>query len=173
MKILVAYASAHGSTAEVAEFIGKELAHRDFDVTVSNVMDVQSVTPYNAFILGSAIHAGMWLTDMSQFLDRFQNDIKDAPVAFFITCIRILEPNGYDHVLREYVNHRVLDRMNVKRLTAFAGRLDLDNVDWEERWTLAARYDGLEPPGSYNSDFRDWDAIRAWTTKVADDLLIA
>ena len=38
--------------------------------------------------------------------------------------------------------------------------------------TFVARYDGLEPPGSYNSDFRDWDAIRAWTTKVADDLLI-
>ena len=44
-------------------------------------------------------------------------------------------------------------------------------VDWEERWTLAARYDGAGAPGSYNNDFRDWDLIRAWTSRVAEDLL--
>ncbi|MBZ0298923.1 MAG: hypothetical protein K8J31_04235 [Anaerolineae bacterium] len=173
MKILVGYATEYGSTAEIAEFIGHELEHRDFQIDVRNVKDIQSVKGYDAFVLGSAIHAGMWLSEMSQFLDRFQKDLKGVPIAFFITCIRVLEGGGYDHCLREYVNHRVLDLLNVKALTAFAGRLELDAVDWEDRWTLAARYDGKEPPGMYNSDFRDWDKIQTWARKVADTLLPA
>ncbi|HLV37258.1 MAG TPA: flavodoxin domain-containing protein [Spirillospora sp.] len=171
MRILVAYASAHGSTAEIAEFIGRELEQFDFEVTVRNVVDVESVEGYDAFVLGSAIHAQMWLTEMSQFLDRFIDNLRQAPVAFFITCIRVLEPDGYDHVLREYVNHRVLEELNVKDLTAFAGRLELSAVDWEERWTLAACYDGKQPLGSFNSDFRDWEKIRAWTHHIAGVLM--
>lgn len=173
MNILVGYASVHGSTAEIAAAIAKELQQRDFNVTLRNVADVTSVEEYDAFVLGSAIHAQMWLTEMSQFLERFEAKLKTAPVAFFITCIRVLEPDGYDHAIQEYVNHRVLDTFPIVSLTAFAGRLELNAVDWEERWTLAARYDGKEPPGSYNHDFRDWKAIRAWANQVADKLLPA
>ncbi len=171
MNILVGYASVHGSTAEIAAVIAKELEQRHFNVTVRSVEDVSSVEDYDAFVLGSAIHAQMWLTEMSQFLERFQAKLKVAPVAFFITCIRVLEPDGYDHALKDYINHRVLDKLNVRSVTAFAGRLELNAVDWQERWTLAARYDGKEPPGSYNHDFRDWKKIREWANKVADSLL--
>jgi menaquinone-dependent protoporphyrinogen oxidase len=172
MKILVGYASAHGSTAEIAEFIGKELADRDFDVTVMNVADVTNVDAYNAFVLGSAIHAGMWLAEMSQFFERFQAKLKTAPIAFFVTCVRVLEEGGYEHVMREYINHKVLDPLNIREITAFAGRLEMNAVDWDERWTLAARYDGLRTPGTYNNDFRDWQAIRRWARRMADHLLL-
>ena len=171
MNVLVGYASAHGSTAEIAEFIGNILKQRGLSVTVSNVTAVSTVGSYDAFILGSAIHEGMWLNEMSQFLVRFEDELKSAPVAFFITCIRVLEPDGYEHSLEKYVNHRVLNELNVKALTAFAGRLELDAVDWEERWILAARYDGLQPPGTFNNDFRNWSAIEAWATQVAEMLL--
>ncbi len=170
MNILIGYASAHGSTAEIAEFIGRELAQRGFTITVRNVADVESVDEYDAFVLGSAIHAMMWLTEMSQFLEHFKDKFQEAPVAFFITCIRVLESDGYEHVLQEYVNHRVLDQLNLKSLTAFAGRLEMSAVDWDERWTLAARYDGVTPPGTYNNDFRDWDTISAWAQQIADIL---
>ena len=56
MEILVGYASAHGSTAEIATFIGKELEQREFKVTVANVADIKSLEGYNAYVLGSAIH---------------------------------------------------------------------------------------------------------------------
>ena len=173
MKLLVAYASAHGSTAEIAEFIGKELGKREFDVTVQDTAEVQSLEGYDALVLGSAIQAGMWLTEMSQFLDRFQPVLAVKPIFFFVTCIRVLEPDGYKHVMQEYLYHQVLDKMNIKAVTAFAGRLELDAVDWDERWTLAARYDGANPPGTYNRDFRDWNKIRAWSQHIADILLPA
>jgi menaquinone-dependent protoporphyrinogen oxidase len=173
MKLLIAYASAHGSTVEIAEFIARELREHDFDVTVLNVVNVDSVDAYDAFILGSAIHATMWLHEMSQFLERFEAALKVKPVLFFVTCIRVLEPGGEQHVLREYGNHPVLDKLKLKALTAFAGRLELSAVDWDERWTLAARYDGKAPPGHFNHDFRDWEKIRDWARSAADLLLPA
>lgn len=172
MNILVAYATAHGSTAEVAAFIGQELEKRDYSVVVANVTAVTSVNDYDAFVLGSPVHDGMWLTEMSQFLERFEDRLKAAPVAYFMTCIRVLEDDGYDHCLQEYVNHRVLNDLNITEITAFAGQLELDAVDWDERWALAARYDGNSPPGSYNRDFRDWDTIGDWARQVADSLLL-
>lgn len=172
MKVLAGYATAHGSTAEVAEFIGKELEKRDFAVTVANVADVTSVDDYDAFVLGSAVQDGMWLTEMSQFLERFKDKLRVAPVVYYMTCIRVLEDDGYEHAVKEYVNHRVLNDLNIKEIAVFAGRLDMDSIDWEERWTLAARYDGNRPAGSFNRDFRNWDKIRAWASQVADKLLV-
>ncbi len=173
MKILVGYASAHGSTAEIAEFIGKEIEQREFEVTVANVADVTSMEGYDAYVVGSAIHGGMWLSEMSQFLERNEAQLKQLPGAFFITAIRVLEPDGYEHCLREYVNHRVLDNLNITNLTVFAGLLNLDAVEWEERWTLAARYDGKNLPGTMSNDFRDWDKIRQWTQSTVDQFLLA
>jgi len=171
MKILVAYATAHGSTAEVAEFIGKTLQDREFDVTVANVEQVNDAEAYDVFILGSAIHGGMWLTEMSRFLEQFATILIERPVFFFMTCIRVLEDGGYKHAVENYINREMLERFDMQELTAFAGKLDLTRIDWDERWTLAARYDGSAAPGSYNRDYRDWEVIRKWTSRVADKLL--
>lgn len=170
-KILVAYASVHGSTAEVAEEIGRVIRNRELDVTVAAVEAVESIEGYDIFILGSAIHAGMWLSEMSQFLERFGEALGDHPIYFFMTCIRVLEPDGYEHCVEEYVNHDVLDQFNIREIKPLAGKLEMSAVDWDDRWTLAARYDGERPPGSYNNDFRDWNAIRTWASNLADQLL--
>ena len=171
MNVLVAYASAHGSTAEVAEFVGERLRERRFDATVASVETVQTLDGFDAFILGSAIHGGMWLTPMGQFLDRFGDSFGRRPIFMFLTCIRILEPDGAEHVRRFYVNQDALQTLNVRDVTPLAGKLEMSAINWDERWTLAARYDGSATPGSFNNDYRDWNAIRTWADRVADTLL--
>ncbi|MBZ0279832.1 MAG: hypothetical protein K8L97_03760 [Anaerolineae bacterium] len=170
MKVLVAYATTHGSTAEIAEFMGGVLKERDLDVTVARVGQVQSVQGYDAFVLGSPIYAGMWLTEMSQFLEKFNEELVGKPVHFWIACIRVLEADGLDAAQHEYVHKPTMEKLGVKDLGVFAGKLNLDAIDWNERWTLSARYDGKELPGSHNNDYRDWKAIRAWTTAIRDQL---
>src|SRR3954464_821714 len=97
MKILVAYASAHGSTKDVAEFIGRVLATYNAEVTVANVVDVQSVEGYDAYVLGSAIHASLWLQEMCTFTDRFEDSLARKPMFFWVSCIRALEEDGRAH----------------------------------------------------------------------------
>ena len=54
-KILVTYASRTGTTAGVAEAIGKTLAESGAEVDVRAVADVKDLTPYDAVVAGSAI----------------------------------------------------------------------------------------------------------------------
>lgn len=56
MKVLVAYASKRGSTAEIAEAVAKALAEAGLDVDCIKSDDVSDVSPYDAVVLGSAVY---------------------------------------------------------------------------------------------------------------------
>ncbi|HEX2907297.1 MAG TPA: flavodoxin domain-containing protein [Phototrophicaceae bacterium] len=170
MNVLVGYASAHGSTAEVAEYIGKSLHQQGFKVTVANVEKVHSVDAYHLVVLGTAIHSGSWLPEMTKFINDFQESLMQRPVYFWVNCIRVLEPHGLEHVMEYYMDTDLLEKMNVQDITAFGGKLDLQTVDWNERWTLAARYDGATWPSSFDGDFRDWDKMRQWCGQITKNL---
>lgn len=175
MKILVAYSSAHGSTAEVAGFMGRILTAYLADVTVADVETVDSVDEYDAFVLGSPVHAAMWLQGMLVFIDRFKDQLAEKPVYFYLTCIRVLEEGSEDHIKNNYVHPEILKKMGVdaEDVAVFAGKLRMDAVSWDERWLLALRYDGNAIPGSFNHDYRDWKAIAGWVSEIADDLRLS
>ena len=67
-KILVTYASRLGSTAGVAEAIGKTLAENGAEVEVRRMEDVTDLTPYSAVVAGSAIRGKQWLPEAMQFM---------------------------------------------------------------------------------------------------------
>ena len=167
MKILVAYASAHGSTKEVAEFIGRILRAYSADVTVSNVTDVQTVDEYDACVLGSAIHASLWLQEMCTFVDQFATQFGKKPVYFWVSCIRALEDDGRDHALKYYFDYKTLASVNLRDTAVLTGKLDVNAITRQEQWFLVANYDGKLTPGNINHDYRDWQAIAAWANKVA------
>lgn len=173
MKILVAYATAHGSTKEVAQFIGRVLATYNADITVANVVDIHSVKEYDAYVLGTAVHASLWLQEMCTFFDRFEDDLSDKPMYFWITCIRALEEDGRKHALQYYFDYKLLDAFQVRELGVFTGKLDTKAITRQEQWFLAANYDGKLMPGNLNHDYRDWKTIAAWANNVANDLEIS
>lgn len=170
MNVLIAYATAHGSTAEVAHAIGRVLLENDMQVAVKDIRTVNELEKYDAFIFGSAIHSGAWIPDLTLFIKNNLHLIGTKPVYFFITCIRVMEHNGFEHVMENYMMPDVMSKLNVQDKTAFAGKLVLEETDWNERWSLAARYDGAVWPSNMNGDFRDWERIRAWGTTVAENL---
>lgn len=169
MRILVAYASAHGSTKEVAQFIGRVLSTYNADVTVANVVDVKSVEGYDAYVLGSAIHASLWLQEMCTFFDRFELQLAEKPMYFFITCIRALEEDGKKHALQYYFDYKLLEEYQVQEFAVFTGKLDTREITRQEQWFLAANYDGKLMPGNLHHDYRDWKAIAVWANNIAID----
>jgi menaquinone-dependent protoporphyrinogen oxidase len=172
MKILVAFASVHGSTGEVAEFMGRILRTYNVEAEVKNVKDIQSVAGYDAFVLGSAIHGGMWLHEMSLFTRRLRHELAQRPVYCWITCIRALEADGREHALKYYFDPEILQEIQMRSTAVFTGKLRTDAITRQELWYLASHYDGAQTPGIIRDDFRDWEAIAAWTNSVAKDLML-
>lgn len=169
MSVLVAYASAYGSTAEIAQYIGGVLEDRGYNVSVQNVNNIQNITPYNQFILGSAVHHGLWLREMTGFVQRHRDILYHKSVYVWLTCMRVLEEDGYDHVLNHYFRPELMRNVPVKGITAFAGRLDLKEIDWSQRWTLGLQYDGAKTPENLRGDYRDWKAISTWVQQITTE----
>jgi menaquinone-dependent protoporphyrinogen IX oxidase len=122
--------------------------------------------------LGSAIHHGLWLREMTAFVQRYRDTLNHKSVYVWLTCIRVLEEDGYDHVLTHYFRPELMRNIPVKGVTAFAGRLDLKEIDWSQRWTLGLQYDGAKTPENLRGDYRDWKAIRAWVQQISTDFAV-
>ena len=63
MKILIAVASRHGSTHEIAEALARELGTAGHTVDVKLVADSRTVEGYDAAVIGSAVYMGNWLQE--------------------------------------------------------------------------------------------------------------
>jgi menaquinone-dependent protoporphyrinogen oxidase len=171
MRILSVYASAHGSTAEVARFMG-ELWQRCGVGTVVEAGDsVCSVEGYDAYVLGSAVHNGLWLPEMAAFVRRTRSELADKPAYLWLTCLRAIEPGGYAYVTNNYLPNLLSRSLSFRRIGIFAGKVDTATLDRDEAWTLTFRYDGSRDVSTLGGDHRDWNAIRAWAEQVADDLV--
>lgn len=172
MKILVAYASAHGSTAEVAAFIGRVLDVYSVDVTVAHADTVKDISDYDVFLLGSAIHSSMWLPSLSQLMFRFEDQLREKPIYMWLNCIIVMEEGGEEKARNTYVWDEALTRLNLSRdqIAFFPGKLNWDEVDGDEKWVLSSRYEGKKLPGQTRGDYRDWQAMAEWVHQVAKDL---
>lgn len=170
MNVLIVYASRNNSTRETAEFIGDKLREHGYTVDVKPPDQIDTLEKYNAVIMGSGIYKGGWLPEMFSFMNRTWDELLTKPVFCWALCIRVLEEKGYEHAMVNYMPTRILNQMDLRDCRVFAGRLLVSEIDWDERWTLVLHYDGHMYPNNIDKDFRDWDAIAAWTTQITQQL---
>lgn len=83
MTVLIAYASDQGSTAEIAQHMASRLAMTLDAVQCRSVEEVDSVSGYEAVVLGSAIHNQAWLPAAAEFLSRLAPGLAQRPVWVF------------------------------------------------------------------------------------------
>jgi menaquinone-dependent protoporphyrinogen oxidase len=95
MKILVAYASNAGSTAEVAKVVGEELAAGGAAVDVRPVTGLggSDVAGYDAVVLGGPMILG-WHRDAERFLKANHTLLSRVPLALFITAMALTKTDG-------------------------------------------------------------------------------
>ncbi len=164
-RILVAYASAAGSTGGVAETIGKTLAGAGVAVDVHRVQSGKTLDGYDAVVLGSAIHGGKWLPEAVEFLQANQTRLDKVPTAFFLVGLMANKKSQSDQrlvdqflaaeraLVKPVAEGRFLGAMFIKNYPAFTGI--------GMRFFIA--YCGL---GLRGGDFRNPAAIRAWADSV-------
>jgi hypothetical protein len=84
MTVLVAAASKHGATDEIAERIfGADLAEHGSDADVKKLDEVENLSGYGAFVLGSAIFFGKWMKEAISFVDAHAGELAERPTWLF------------------------------------------------------------------------------------------
>jgi menaquinone-dependent protoporphyrinogen oxidase len=166
MRILVAVASRHGATREIAERIAIVLRDQvgeepDGSVHVRDAAEVQDVAGYDAYVIGSAVYMGRWLDAARDFVERHADAFAGRPTWIFSSG-PIGEP---PKPVEESVDAtEIAARTRARDHRVFAGRLDRSGLGFAERAVAAA----LRAP---YGDFRDWNGIEAWGRAIADSLL--
>ena len=159
-RILVAYASRAGSTAEAAEAIGQVLRSHEIDVDVRSVKDVQNVSGYDALVLGTAIWVGKPLPEATRFLAAHRDPLTHLPVAYFVLCDTLKDDTeeNLDRA-RAYLDPLVAIKRPIS-LGLFAGARDFSKLHPCLRWLLKRVMRLAE------GDWRDWGQIRAWAADL-------
>jgi len=91
-KILVAFATRTGSTAEIAAEIGKELTTAGYPAETAEMKAVTSLAGYKAIVIGAPVYTGRILGDVARFAERFKGDLVHIPMAGFVTGIAPVYP---------------------------------------------------------------------------------
>jgi menaquinone-dependent protoporphyrinogen oxidase len=127
MRVLIAAASKHGSTLEIAKYIGQDLITFDFDVDVSPLPADINLLSYDAVILGSGVYVGNWLKSARQFIENNARTLSIMPVWLFSSgpIGKPLKPE-----IDKSVNiDKLLRQINPRQHVVFGGKLDKDSLN--------------------------------------------
>ena len=188
-KILVAYTTNAGSTAEVAEAIAKTLGQGGAQVDIRRIKEVADVKPYDAVIVGGPMMMG-WHKEAVNFLGKNQQVLSQKPVACFFTALRLTKtgetsmgtasifldpalakaPKNENKLsfaekmdtVASYLSPVLKKAPLVKPVNFgfFAGKLDYSKLNIVQRLFVKLL---IRAEGG---DFRNWEAIRQWATNL-------
>lgn len=165
MTVLVAYASRHGATHGVADRMAARLMAHGFDVHLDPLLGQESVTRFEAVVLGSPVYGGHWEDEAVSFVRRNARALTGRPLWTFSV--------GW------LAHHRGLLRR--ESWSDAKGLAELDRLlpPREHRFFAGAMASAETPvlqrmafrlAGGRYGDYRDWAAIDAWADEIAQQL---
>jgi menaquinone-dependent protoporphyrinogen oxidase len=161
-KVLVAYASAHGSTEEIAEAVTATIRERGIAVDLQPARNVRTLAGYQAVVLGAPIYLFHLHKDALRFLSRYQKEFTGGlPIAIFAGGPIEIGKDQWGEIRKQ------LDQELAKlpwlipiAVEVVGGKFDPIRLHFP--WNLIPAMKQMPP-----SDLRDWDAIRRWASTLA------
>jgi menaquinone-dependent protoporphyrinogen oxidase len=162
MSALIAVASRHGSTREIAEAIADEFRKHGLQADTSEAKDVTNLDGYSVVVIGSAIYMGGWMPAAIEMVERVRPQLEHVPVWLFSSGPLGAEDPQPDGDPRQLLD--LLQATNAQGHHIFTGKLDRHELGLGEK--MIARM--VHAP---EGDFRDWDEIRGWVREIVEDLV--
>ena len=162
MAVLVAYASKHGSTAEIAEAIAAELRERGLGADCLEAGEASDLAGYDAVVLGSAVYMRRWQGDARHFLRKHSKDLADRP--FWVFSSGPTGDPAEDDAAWEEPRRTIAkaEKLGARDHVVFGGRISPESG-------RMAKAMAENTPEEFR-DRRDWDEIRAWAAGIAAEL---
>jgi menaquinone-dependent protoporphyrinogen oxidase len=160
-RVLVTYASKHGSTAEIAEAVAGEIRARGHEADCVEAGDAREVSGYDAVVLGSAVYMKRWRREARRFLSHHRHELEERPLWIFSSGPVGDEPDAGWSEPPDVV--KTVEKLGARAHVVFGGRVRADAGSFIER-SMA------QSAAPENRDLRDWDEIRAWAATIAKEL---
>jgi menaquinone-dependent protoporphyrinogen oxidase len=194
-RILVAYVTMAGSTAEVAQAVAEQIAKSEVQVDVLPLGEVKSLAGYDGVVLGGPMIMG-WHRQALGFLKKHRQALQRIPLAVFVIAISLTQTGETDvggvpiyvddqlpkppeqpgHLrfreryarLSNYIQPILTAVRPVRPVSigVFGGRLEYGRLKW---WAVLFVMLIIQAPAG---DRRNWVAIRTWAAGLPAALQI-
>lgn len=163
MRVLVAYATMHGATAEIAHAVGEELVRMGLSADVRLVEEIGDLSPYEAVILGSGVYIGKWRKEALRFGERHAAELRRRSVWLFESGpIDTSADEG--RAVPVKAASKLASEIGARQHVIFGGQFGPEDVSGFTGRMMAA---GDKSP---YGDFRNFDRIRAWARSLGAEL---
>ena len=167
MRVLVAYASALGSTREIAQHIADHMAVALGPVECRSVEEIESVSGYEAVVVGSAIHNQAWLAPALRFFEHQAQDLARRPVWAFSVGMSDALPKPFRKrgalLQQQRLERSQFQDVPLRGHKVFSGVYESGQMPAPLRFLFRLT-------GGRFGDFRDWAAVDGWTDGIAAQL---
>jgi len=191
-RVLVAYATNAGSTGEVAQAVGEELARTGARVEVRRLDETAGIDVYGVVVIGAPMIMG-WHRAAMRFVKKHQHDLAKVKVGYFLTAMSLTQtdhqlpetPVAVDPglakppkrsgrlsfrerwaTLDEYLKPVLKAAPEVRPVGVgvFAGKLDPALLNWWQK-LFVTKVVGAQP-----GDYRNWPFIREWASRLGEQI---
>jgi menaquinone-dependent protoporphyrinogen oxidase len=155
-RILVASATKHGSTHEVAAAIAARLRAEGLEIDLLPAGAVDDLQGYAGVVLGGSLYTGHWHEDAVALLRRHEKELAALPVAVFALGPLTLEAQDVAGSLGQLTKAvaKAAPDVDPYAVGIFGGVIDPKQLRFP--------FSRMRP-----SDARDWDAVDAFAVECA------
>ena len=172
-QVLLAYASEHGQTAEIAKRIAGVLRAAGHAVSTHDDVEASDPLPrdFDAVIVGASIHGGAHQTEIVAWARRHAITLNTIPSAFFSVCLVAADETDEARAAA----HDYLDDFEertgwvARRRMTFAGALRYRDYDFFTRLVMRVLMKRGHHPTDIgrNHDYTDWEAVHDFAHQCA------
>jgi menaquinone-dependent protoporphyrinogen oxidase len=192
-RILVAYATMAGSTVEVAQAVGEEIAKSGYQVDILPISEIKDLHAYDGVVVGGPMIMG-WHRAALRFLKKHREAFRQIPLAVFVMAMSLTQtgetsvdgvpvyvdenlpkpPENEERLnfreryarLSKYLRPILKATRPVKPVSigVFGGRLEYGRLKW---WAVLFVMLIVQAPAG---ERRNWTAIRSWAAGLPDAL---
>lgn len=153
--VLVAYASKHGSTREIAERICETIQATGLRAHLRSAAGADDVDGYSAVVLGGSVYTGRWHRQAHRFLRRHRDALAHRPLAVFASGPVAGGPVDWRQAREQLDSALARHDVDPVAVEVFGGRIEPSQLLFPLSRMPA-------------TDCRDWDAIEAWGRSLPD-----
>jgi menaquinone-dependent protoporphyrinogen oxidase len=166
MDVLVGYATAHGSTREIAERVAAGLAKAGLSAEARDLRTVDDADAYAAYVLGSAVHGQNWLEPARAFVRDHLDVLGARPLWIFSVGMPAALRGPWKRLAPKeapVITERLPGDLSFRDHRLFSGVIAPDHLPPTGRIMFRL-------VGGRFGDYRDWDAVDGWTARIAEVL---
>jgi menaquinone-dependent protoporphyrinogen oxidase len=161
-RILVAFETSKGSTAEIAQAIAEEFRSGGWDAQAVSIDNSPLSEEYDHVVLGGSIYMGS-IKGVRGYVDKNLEKLRERLAGAFAVGMSFAADDKEKHTAGKKALENAITPLPLRHLGYFAGKLDTSKLSIIQKAIIKIV---RSPVG----DLRNWEKINQWTREIMDSL---